>query len=108
MDAKEDSDLAVVVPLPRQQRRAHERQAEKLAELTEKAAREGERELAAADKRMAALMKARALLFAMARENGRIRVSRAHLDALTDRDQLAAKVQENGDIVLTFVTGGGG
>lgn len=87
----------------RQQRRAAERAREKEQAALEKAAEET---LATDDPRLKPLLKARHMLFAMAREHGRVRIKATHLNVVTTADKLDVRVQPNGDLVVSFVEGG--
>jgi hypothetical protein len=100
-DGTEDN----VIPLSRQVRRAQEREAAKLAEKTDAALADAERATALASQRMMSLMKTRHMLFALVRATGRVRIHRDDLKRVTDRDKLDVKVQENGDLVVTFEEG---
>lgn len=98
--------LADVVPITRQQRRAQEREAEKIAERAERPATAEEMlEAKANDARKLALLKSRHMLFALVRAQGRVRISAADLSRVTDRCKLDCRVQPNGDMVVSFVDG---
>jgi hypothetical protein len=51
------------------------------------------------------MQKLRLMLFALIRREGRVRISRREVDAITDADKLDVKVQENGDLVVSFEKG---
>lgn len=57
------------------------------------------------ERRLLSMMKQRHMLAALCRAQGRVRIPRGDLDKITQRDKLDVKVQENGDLVVTFVEG---
>lgn len=57
------------------------------------------------ERRLAQLAKARIMLAALVKRDGRVRITRRELDAIEQRSKLDVKVQENGDLVVTFVEG---
>lgn len=93
-DEREDEDGADVVPITRQQRRAQERAAQKDAQSLVHVTKEQY------DK----LHRARIMLAALVRREGRVRIARRELE-LQRGDKLDVKVQENGDLMVTFKAG---
>ena len=57
------------------------------------------------DEQAAKLQRMRQLLFAIVKREGRVRLTRAELAAIEPRAGLDVKVQENGDLVVTFLRG---
>lgn len=49
-------------------------------------------------------LRMRLMLFALVRREGRVRISRADLEAAQRGGKLDVKTQENGDLVVSFVT----
>lgn len=95
------------VVVSRQVRRAEERAATKqsaalaaLATMAENAER-----VVVGEEQAGKLQKMRQMLFALIRREGRVRLSRADLAAVALKDGLDAKVQENGDLVVTYLKG---
>ena len=46
------------------------------------------------------------ILFALAREQGRVRVRAAHLASLGENDRIDFLHQENGDVIVQYTAGG--
>lgn len=57
------------------------------------------------ERRLTQLVKGRIMLAALVRKEGRIRITRRELEAVQQRDKLDVKVQENGDLMVTFLEG---
>lgn len=93
-EAEGDDEGAEVVPITRQQRRAQERAAAKEAQSLVHVTKEQY------DK----LHRARIMLAALVRREGRVRIARRELE-LQRGDKLDVKVQENGDLMVTFKAG---
>lgn len=57
------------------------------------------------DQAMKAMRRLRLMLFALVRREGRVRISQREYQAIADADKLDVKVQENGDLVVSFEKG---
>ncbi len=57
------------------------------------------------ERRLTQLVKGRIMLAALVKRDGRVRITRRELEAVQQRDKLDVKVQENGDLMVTFVEG---
>jgi hypothetical protein len=51
------------------------------------------------------LTRAQIMLAVLVREHGRVRLSARDLAAVTRKDKLDVKVQDNGDVIVSFVQG---
>jgi hypothetical protein len=89
-----DGSDNVVDLVTRQQKRAQERAAAKDAQSVVPITKE----------RLAALMRARTMLAALVRRTGRVRISRAEVE-IGAGSRVEVKVQDNGDLVVSFVEG---
>lgn len=97
-DEDDEDDGAEVIPITRQQRRAAERAAAKEAE------RESEELVSMTKAQFQKLHRARVMLAALVRREGRVRIPQRELQ-IQKGDQLDVKVQENGDLLVTFKAG---
>lgn len=79
--------------------------AETRAALKAEHRKESLEKLAVDDARIAKLLRARHMLFALLKQSGRARIDRRLLDSINLTDTMDIKVQENGDLVVTFVEG---
>lgn len=84
-----------VVPITRQQRRAAEREAAKVPEPL----------ISITEAQYGKLMRARIMLAALVKREGRVRLTQRELNGIGKRAKLDVKVAENGDVVMTFVEG---
>jgi len=92
------------VVVSRQVRRAEERAATKQSAALATMAENAER-VVVGEEQAGKLQKMRQMLFALIRREGRVRLSQADLAAVAPKDGLDAKVQENGDLVVTYLKG---
>jgi len=90
---------AMRAKLTRQQRRASSRAEAKMAENAQRVA------LANAEEQAKKLARMRYMLFALVRREGRVRLTQAELNATEPTAGLDVKVQENGDLLVTYVRG---
>lgn len=99
-----EDDVATVhsIEESRQVRRAKARGMAKMKESVERIAGREEAILATSDARIARLMRAQHALLALVKREGRIRMSKRELASITTGDALEFKVQDNGDVVVSF------
>lgn len=92
-----------VEPAPsRQVRRAEERATSKQSVALTKMAENAER-VVVGEEQASKLQKMRQMLFALVRREGRVRLTQRELAAVQSRDGLDVKVQENGDLAVTYL-----
>lgn len=85
----------------------HNRRVADIREMRERRARERQEAQDNEDMRETfdRLRRGQYMLTALVREQGRVRISRAALESIKRTDRLDVKVQENGDLVVTFLAG---
>lgn len=92
-----------VIPLAPKSRQVLRSEARRA--LKAEAAKPPLEDMAAADPRIAKLLRARHMLFALVKEQGRLRIGRKVLDSVLTTDTVDIKVQEDGDLIVTLVAG---
>lgn len=57
------------------------------------------------ERKLGALIRGRIMLAALVKQSGRVRIPVRELQSITQKSRIDVKVQENGDLVLSFLEG---